>query len=251
MVIIRAAFDASYDQPKKVEMPATSVAGYVGYLEAWEAIEPKWNAQLEKAGIERFHLNDFRKKYRDTDFWMDDVRPFAEIIQQSGLTSVTANLWDADWHAAPHPPEYLEICPRPVHGCLDMLFNPLADELRLEYQPAPATIVFDNDFDSRHRIVKVHDAWCERTGNPRMDVFLKGDQPWDAVPLQCADLLAGIMRLDTFYRHWLHTGSAPDYSDNSMLFGLAGMVRGKRGRGVMWSAAIGNKVEEAQRKANQ
>ena len=243
VLFIRAAFDASMDHPKRTETPVTAVAGYVGNVDAWEAVEPLWNEQLLKVNLGSFRLNDIRKNFRD-DSWMDVVRPFAEIIQDADLISVAGSLWDADWLKADHPPEYLEICPRRQHACLDILLNPLAEVISLDFEKAPTVLVFDNDFESREAIIRVQDAWCERTGNPKFDLFLKGDFPWDAVPLQCADMLAGLMRLDTFYREWLRSGSADIPSDSSMLFNIAGMARAKRGRGALWSSAIGEKVEE-------
>jgi hypothetical protein len=230
------------DHPMKEPLPVTTVAGYLGYIEAWEAIEPAWNAQLVASGIDRFRLNDFRKKCLD-DSWIESVRPFAQIVHDSSLLSVTASLWDADWHTIERHSEYLALCPRRQHACLDMLLNPIAETVRLEFNPGcPTLLVFDNDFDSRNAVVRLHEAWSTRTGNPRFDIFMKGDVPWESIPLQCADMLAGLSRLDTFLRGWLRSGT-PQVDDNNALFEVAGLARGKRGRGTMWSDAIGKKVE--------
>lgn len=237
MVFIRAAFDSSQDHPSGV----STVAGYIADAETWQSIEEPWNAQLALAGLTQFHLKEIKKRF-GKDYWLGIVRPFAAIIAKSKLRSVTASLKDSDWAEIDHDSAYLQVCPRRELACLDLLWGVLAQERSLEFGDEPLAVVFDNDWGNRDAIVRNHDAWCERTGDAGFNIFLKGGVPWDCVPLQAADLVAGLLRQNPFSLAMLNDDLRDYRFDSGELSDVSGSAL-HTGRGAMWSRALGERIE--------
>lgn len=234
MMVLRAAFDASMEHPCGV----TTVAGYIADEAQWEAVERRWNGQLLLAELDKFHLSDIRKRFVD---WLRVVKPFAEIARDLQLRSITASLKDTDWSALTLDPEYQELWPRREHACLDLLFGALADDVRLEFNNEPVAVVFDNDYGKTEAMFKVYDGWRERTGHPGFNIFVKGGVPWDSVPLQCADMVAGLLRLNPFSRAILDD-DVRGLNDDDPLAEVANTAL-SLGSGVVWSAPIAKRVE--------
>ncbi len=104
------------------------------------------------------------------------------------------------------------------------------------------TILFDNDWGNRDLIVRLHDDWCRRTDHPGFNIFMKNGVAWDAVPLQAADLLAGMLRQEPFLRDrlddtWQPTGGIDDLS-------RVAMHAAQHHHGTMWSSAIAERVQK-------
>jgi hypothetical protein len=234
MAVIRAAFDSSKDQPAGV----TVVAGYIADADQWQSIEQPWRNARTLAGLTNFHLTDIRRRFFN---WEDVVLPFADIIKTANLRSVTSTLKDTDWALLDDDSAYRSLCPSREFACLHMFFDALAAEVRFGFHDEPVAVVFDNDWGGRRdAIVRIHDAWCKRTGHAGFDIFLKGGVPWDAVPLEASDLAAGLMRLDPFWKSRLDDKDA--LFKNNRIMDLASRALGNS-RGVMWSAALAAKVE--------
>ena len=193
---LRAAFDASMEQPEGI----TVVAGYLADEDTWKRVERRWNGLLAVAGLELLHLSKIKNRYQD---WLKVVEPFAQVIQDARLRSISASLRDTDWKLLDRGSDYLKLCPTRQLACLNMVWDVLADDVRLEFGGRPISVVLDQDYGKPENAVALHTAWCERTGKPSFDLFLKGGVPWDAVPLQCADLLAGVLRMDPFSKGML------------------------------------------------
>ncbi|MFW6076469.1 MAG: hypothetical protein ACOC71_01845, partial [Hyphomicrobiales bacterium] len=175
------------------------------------------------------------------------VEPFARIIQNAGLRSVTSLLRDADWAKLSDTVADRSVCPYREHACLNLLFDALADEVRLEFEDQPITVVFDRDFGNLESVVKVHEAWCARTGHPGFSIFLKGGASWDVIPLQCADLVAGLARLDP----WSHSRLDGTLDiESSPVANLARMAMAD-GRDVVWSIAAAEQAEDALRRLKE
>jgi hypothetical protein len=234
MISIHGAFDSSKDHPSGV----TTVAGYIATIEQWKLVEDRWSSALTVAGFSEFHLTDI--KHRFGQGWVDKVRPFAKIIQDAELRSVTAMLRDDDWSRLEHDAAYLKVCRHREHACLDLLFGVLAEEVRLGFGNEPVALVFDNDWGNRDLIVRVHDAWCEREAHPGFNIFLKGGVPWDAVPLQASDLVAGLLRTNSFSRSMLTDKIEID--DNDPATDIASMALA-HSRGALWSLSVAQRVE--------
>jgi hypothetical protein len=161
---------------------------------------------------------------------------------EAGLRSVTSSLRDTDWSRLDHDSEYRKICPHREHACLDLLFGVLADDLRLEFDNQPVSVVFDNDYGNTKSMFKVYEAWRERTAHAGFHIMLKGDLPWDSVPLQCADMVAGLLRINPLSLAMLADRIDSPYDDDP-ISDIAGMAL-SYGRGAMWSSSIAEKVEK-------
>jgi len=59
MINLRAAFDASMDQPCGI----TTVAGYIAGQDQWLEVERRWNGHLAIAGLDYFHLREIKNRY--------------------------------------------------------------------------------------------------------------------------------------------------------------------------------------------
>ncbi len=233
MGVIRAAFDSSKDDP----CSTTVVAGYMADAKAWEAIEDQWNGLLVVHGLDTFHLSEIKHRFRDQDRWLDVVRPFAALIARSGLRSVYALLRDTDWNQSERDSAYRAKFPRREHACLDLLFEPLSDEARWVFNDEPVAAVFDNDWDPKERagesVVRIHNDWCARSGHPGFNLFLKGGVPWGAVPLQTADLLAGLLRMNPFTQSMLDR-SIRGSADRTLPLSEVTWSAMSSGRGCVW-----------------
>ncbi|OBQ59607.1 hypothetical protein EFV37_21985 [Mesorhizobium loti] len=238
MAIIRAAFDSSKDQPAGI----TTVAGYLGNETAWLGIEERWNNALGVARIADFHLKDIKHRFND---WVDVITPFAGILAQSNLRSVTASMKDTDWSDFGYHAAFREVLPTREAACLYLLFGVLADDVRLTFDNAPIVVVFDNDWGGkREGVVRVHDAWCRDTGHPGFNIFMKGGVSWDSIPLQAADLIAGLLRQSAFWRRGLDMLQEPGPIDPLSDLTIRAL---NQSRGAIWSKAYADKVAEVMR----
>lgn len=244
MVDIRAAFDASKESPSGT----TTIAGYIADASRWQSVQTRWNGQLVLAGLKDFHLSEIRNRFPNGR-WLDVVRPFAQVVRDAELRSITASLKDSDWSCLDHDSEYRKVCPQREHACLDMLFGVLADDVRLEFNNEPITVVFDNDYGNSKSAFRVYDAWRKRTGHPGFNILMKGGVPWDAVPLQCADMVAGLLRLNPFSRAMLND-TLKGLDDNDPLAEVANIAL-SHGRGAMWSAPLAERVEAMLQRRDQ
>jgi len=122
-----------------------------------------------------------------------------------------------------------------------MLFPVLADDIRLQFNNDPIVIVFDNDYGNHKAVEKIHSAWRERSGHPGFSIFPKGGVPWDCIPLQCADLVAGLLRVNPFSLAMLNR-RLNNLGDDDPVSDIAGLAL-NNGRGAMWSASISDEVE--------
>ena len=238
MTTLRAAFDVSKDSPGGV----TTVGWFVGTADVWTKIEERWNAQLALARLSDFHLKNIKSRF---PHWTAIVKPFAMITCNSGLRSVAVILNDIEWKSLTHDAAYRKICPHREHACLDLMFNVLEEDGRLQFNNEPMTVVFDNDYGNSKLALRVHDAWCRRNRHPGFNIVFKGSVPWDAVPLQCADMVAGLLRQDQLTRAML-ADNVRTFDDNNPVSDHICAL--SPGRHTLWSLPIARKVEAAQKR---
>jgi hypothetical protein len=234
-VTLRATFDSSKDHPCGV----TVVAGYIADATKWQSIEERWNNLLAVERMKRFHLNEIRARYSG-DQWLMVVGSFASIAQKAEMRSVSSILKDTDWSSLGHDSEYRKLCPHREHACLDMLWEVLSEDVRLEFNSEPIAIAFDQDWGNRDAVMRLHDAWCKRTDHPGFNIFFKGSVPWDTIPLQCADMAAGLLRLNPFSRSMLDEEIT--FDSNNPVAEVASIAM-PSGRGALWSKAVAERVE--------
>jgi hypothetical protein len=233
--MLRAAFDSSKDHPHGV----TVVAGYIADATKWQSIEERWNNRLAVERMELFHLAEIRGRYPG-DHWLSVVESFASIVQKAELRSISSILKDTDWSSLDHKSEYRKLYPERQHACLDMLWQVLAEDVRLQFNSEPIAVVFDKDWGNCDAVRRLHDAWRKRTDHPGFNIFFKGDVPWDVVPLQCADMVAGLLRKDPFSRSMLDEEIT--FDGNNPIAHVAQMAR-PSSRGALWSKDVVERVE--------
>jgi hypothetical protein len=243
MAVIRAAFDASMDRPCGI----TSVAGYIGDAHAWQDVEERWLNRLNVARLDRFRLTDVLFEF-GLVAGLQCAEEFARILASSQLRFINAYMLDTDWALLDKDTDYSHIYPRREHACLDMLLGVLAEEARLEFKGEPIAVAFDNDYGNTKMAARVYEAWRARTGHPGFQVisFIAGEQPWDFVPLQCADLVAGVVRQDPFSKDLLRASSERTLDAIDMASPVAAVARMamSKGRGAMWSLSLAGEIEE-------
>lgn len=247
ITMIRAAFDLSKDENPPTGV--TSVAGYIGPAEEWQLVEEKWLAQVALEKIPKFRLTTIFHEFK-RDRAIEITQRFAKIISESKLRCVGAYMLDTDWSNLDKDSDYLSVCPHRQHACLDMLLGALGEEANLYYKRLPIAVVFDDDYGNTEMAARVYEAWRARTGHPGFGAiaFTKGTFEWDVVPLQCADLLAGLLRKSPRFRDELGriTGRERE-SQSDPLSLIANMATGN-GVTSRWSLAIAEEIAEITRK---
>jgi hypothetical protein len=130
-----------------------------------------------------------------------------------------------------------------------MLFDVLADDVKLEFNNEPIAVVFDNDYGNAKSVIRVYDAWRERTGHSGFSISMKGSVAWDAVSLQCADMVAGLLRLNPLAQGMLNNDMS-NLRDNDPVSDVAGLALSS-GRGAMWSSALAERVAKLLQERNR
>lgn len=227
MVTVRAAFDSSKDHP----CGSTVVAGYIADADKWQDIEEPWNLRLRLEGLEEFHLSEIKSRFTN---WKAVVKPFADLASDADLRCVYAAISDNEWAGRTRDPQYEKDCPFREHACLDLLFTVLAEEAHQSFKNEPVAIVFDGDWGNHEAVLRVYNAWRERTNHLGFNILLKAGVPWRAVPLQCADMLAGLLRLSPVTKARLNGVLDADGGE----LGAMQFAATANGRGALWSEAL-------------
>lgn len=185
VAVLQGYFDASFTDGGGI----STIAGYVGTTEQWQATEKSWIANLAYWEIDDFHLCDLVAKYGFGKTGLM-VSTFAHIMRESGLRGFTAGLVDGDWEAlepdkANHPTRY--------HTCAAMLFRSLKIHVPLYYEGEALAVVMDEDVKPQSAVQGIFEGY--REGGPLSDLTFSNRK--STVAIQCADLIAGISRRDT------------------------------------------------------
>jgi hypothetical protein len=122
-----------------------------------------------------------------------------------------------------------------------MALDALAHERKYTFEGEPIAVVFDRDWGNSESFDRVYDTWLERTGEERFTVAER-DESWCCVPLQAADLLAGLTRISPFETSML-LGRVREYRGSDEITNLALRASGDGGSGRAWSLALVEQVE--------
>lgn len=247
MITVRGAFDASMDSGSGI----TAIAGYVGLVSDWEAVEEQWNAQLRERGIENFHSSAVFREFEAGA--VDVIRDFARIAGESRLRFVSAHMLDTDWSAQERPDEYARLYKERQHACLDLLLEVIAEDLNLEFKGIPASIVFCSDYGKSAWAMRVYDAWLTRTkySGFGMISFTPGEKEWDIVPLQCADMLAGLVRHNSHALKDLESMDGRAFGQKLAPIAEVAHTAMTKGRGTRWSFALAKELAEIIKKRRE
>ena len=247
LVMLRAAFDASMDSPAGV----TAVAGYIASVDKWDAVEEKWNNCLAINGLDRFRMTELFQE-RPYERALEIISDLSKVLESESkdLRHATAHMNDVDWGDLEKDSEYLHIYPHRQHACLDMCLDSISSAIRSLKTDVPVTVVFDNDYGNTEMAARVYEAWRERTGHPGFAAisFIKGSHEWESVPLQCADLLAGLIRRSPVSRNELDSLNFATPKNLDPFTRSLWSARWCGGHGVQWSLEIAKEAEELRKR---
>jgi hypothetical protein len=141
MALFGSYLDESEGEYKGVRV--LSIAGFVAFVEHWDAVVEPWKARVDRAGIPEFHMTEFEgqrgifdKAKISTEDAMQLFRDLLSIMQKEGLRLAPFAIWTdlREWANAEEPyPEMIvrmsEIVAQSVwssDGVVDIAY--LADE---------------------------------------------------------------------------------------------------------------------------
>ncbi len=174
---------------------------------------------------------------------------FARIIGRSPLKPIAAIVDNADWFGAPFAAQYRAIHRRPQHAGLSMLLSVLKDDVNLTYKEDSCAVLLDHDYGSIEQAGAVYGEWCRRSGLPE-DYFAIAHAKPGSIEKQCADLVAGAIRLDKVFTpfHLTRGPLGPEFERRHSDPGFQlvnAITSGKAWRSSAWSLELQRRADEA------
>lgn len=228
--------------------PATGVsvvAGYIGSLDAWEALDNKWRIALNEWRLEQFRLSSLPYLLgRDTATLCEAY--FTNIIKSSELHAVGAVVFNEDWQ---NPNWGTQTSPRVntvYKQCLNMALDTIADEALEHYPTQDVATLLCPDENEQY----IEKAFMQKSKTYSKVVSLSSlsiGRSGKFLPLQAADLGAGVLR-----RNWSDIAQHKT-ADDSALFAMNAMPKGDgmRSRITIWSLRQGEIISRAWQAANR
>lgn len=212
--MLHGYFDASFTAGGGVSV----LAGYIADIDTWAAIEEGWTKALDYWGIDDFHLCDLVRQFGHEKAGLM-VLNFGRVLMDAPLHGFYVGINDADWDRAEkdearHPTRY--------HKCADLLFNLLTMRMANFHEGERVALVMDRDISQTAAVEALHDEY-KRTSSPFTGITFSNRR--ETVVLQCADLIAGLVRRDWEKFGFGETGAARD-----LLYALS-----TRANGTFWS----------------
>jgi hypothetical protein len=161
------------------------VAGFVAPADTWNEIEQEWRAETALWGLDDFHLADI-PYHLGHEKGSLCIRSFANIMQKSGAYGVgiacEVDFWNRQDTGYEHP----------YHFCFGQVLSVIHEQQLLEKNIDPMALIVDQDFEPNDLAQAVFDAY--KNEYPIFKSVTFGHRK-EFVPLQCADLAAGALRL--------------------------------------------------------
>ncbi|QQP88767.1 hypothetical protein IGS68_22560 [Skermanella sp. TT6] len=216
LALLSAYFDKSATEPVGV----TSVAGYVAPLVEWERVEAEWAEHLAFWGLKRLHFSEIEQDLgREKGILC--VKGFESIIAKSSIDAIGAALLDRDWHRDDWKRDETPKLSSPYEQCLDMVLKCLGKHTEERFPGADVAVFFDQDA-AEDCILSVFRT--AQINHPHL-ISANVGSSLRFLPIQCADLGAGMLR-----KSWLNidSGNADDLP-------WGAMPRGGTIRTAFWS----------------
>lgn len=222
IAVLRAALDASSCHPHWIY----AVAGYVGTVEAWDAVLPEWDEGVSHWKIPRFHLCELAD-------WLGHEKAhlcekfFSNIIHRSELHSCGSAIFTADWFRPDWGEDRSPRFSSPYEQSLWFALDTLGTQCELEFPGQPVVVICDTDGPEQamqsvfRKAQELHSC---------LD-FIGHSSSFKHHELQCADLAAGSLR-----RSWA-TITTDDVCD--LPWGVIPQNRAQKGRTSVWSLRTG------------
>lgn len=203
----------------------SSVAGYLAPLDDWQAVEAEWDKALVDWKLKRFHLSHLVR-----DVGRERAQAclgyFRRIIESSDLMAIGSAVFNDDWWRQDWGEDTTVRLDSPYEQCLDLVLKAIGNATGKEFQGEKVAIVCD--LDAPENII--FGAFCRRRKDyPQFTTATIGSS-YDVIPLQCADLGAGLLR-----KSWLEIVCD---KDSDLPFGALPKGR-RRGATSVWSLRQG------------
>lgn len=187
IAMLEAYLDGSFDESRRAGV--TSVAGYVAPLAEWKRVEAAWRDELSWYRLECFRLSDIRYEF-SVERQEDLVRSFKRVIESSQIHAIGSALLDSDWKEENWGSMSTVRLSSPYEQALDMAFG-LIGKLTNQHYPGERVGIMCCPDASEDKIEVAYKR--KERDYPQ---FISGSigRGRDVVPLQVADLGAGLLR---------------------------------------------------------
>ena len=202
--MLHAYFDETGTHDSSV---VTAIGGYVATASEWAAVEEEWLpilAEVADKGVTHFHLSHCLMNIGEFALCDNPTRnylitQFAKILGRHELAPIFSAVVQADWDALDDGGAFFQAFPTPIALCFENLVRGLAS--------------WTAKYADGEKVVPMfayRQEWTTGAGLGAPILQLYGGQPWyrrflaaiafgwpqEIVPLQGADLFAGLMRRD-------------------------------------------------------
>lgn len=197
VLVLKASFDTSMTETGP---GMTAVAGYLGTVDDWVALEKEWQEALDYWGLDRFHLSAMQDEIGREKSELC-IKYFSNIIARSNLAATGCVMLDNGWDG-PTGFRRPGLLNTRYEACLYDAFRGLADHVREDYEGEEVALICDADAKEQSIQAIFHAA---KEANPAL-VSATVTTSHKCIPLQCADLAVGALRrnwLQFYERDWL------------------------------------------------
>ncbi|MCB1423361.1 MAG: DUF3800 domain-containing protein [Nitratireductor sp.] len=223
LAIVRAYLDASYDVKRS---DYYVVAGFAAPSDVWKKIEKEWQEELAIWELDDFHLTDI---YRCLGHERGTlcIGSFSNIMRKYkenygfGI-ACELEFWNNTDTGYEHP----------YHFCLSTAFSVLKTQQSLERDDSDIALIVDQDFSPNETAQAIFDA--HKKEYPNFSTLTFGHRK-SIVPLQCADLAAGALRMQ-----W----DKGIFSDNQEVIQHIMGAMGSGGRFSVYSQAAADQIDQ-------
>lgn len=143
------------------------LAGYIGEIDTWAAVEQGWKAALDYWQIDDFHLCDLSRKFGHERAALM-VLNFGAVLKDAPLYGFYVGIDDADWDRAEKDPQRH---PTRYHKCADLLFGLLKQRMASFHPGEQVALVMDSDVQPADALNAIHQEY-KRGGAPFLGLTL-------------------------------------------------------------------------------
>lgn len=241
--VLKGYFDGSWTHPSGV----TLIAGHVATEQDWKNFEELWRRELDYWRLEKLHLAELERQLGHENGTLCK-RAFARLIHSDGrgLHGVLVGINDDDWDEYRQSnPDAQRVYPRRYDAVADMLFRNLGQLSQLRGNDVRLDVTMDQDREPVSFVESMFQQWKDRY--PDHLGTIQFSRSSECIPLQVADLLAGLNQRDWFKHGFTFERDTPFPNFDSIDARAALWAAGTSSDVGWWSAKTAEKVEVARK----